>query len=613
MSNPQNILGKFNSYAYHHILMACNSMTTANALTETTEITTFQHAHSQARYAPRFINNNKDTAYVVLIDSTTDARFFITDASWENIMTMNNYVGQGNVPQSTTMSLDGTLDIVEPLGANFLNVLVNVCNDLETDPVGLVFVLKTIFVGHKDDGTTELISNIKPLLFINYDITSVFNSSGAQYKMQFVGAVNGLGKLPHVQKIFEGLEFEVNISESLHTAFERLTTAINEKYILYKKQAIEEFSKTYEGNATQFFDSNYRDVEYRIIADDVYKSSAYRMGDNEKTELKTTGSTIAYNFGLNAGIEDIINKLMASSVGVNKAGVDGVDGTKYIYKIVSGLNSTNTKIIVEYYIKQYEIIEMPYEAAINGDEYPVREGQSIEFDYIFTGNNVDIKTFDIKMEMGMAFFQLAASTDALNNVVVQTDEPQAANAPLTPRPLRPLFLGSRIKDNISRNTSHPSYSSAFQAILSKHAALENIEAKMVIYGNPTLLAETLVLPKDLKNTNTIMSSPTLAKVNIKMPKDANDVNTEYVDFWYKGYYTIFGVKNVFSGGVFTQELDMLSIPVESEPATRTPIAPTPPDVSNISLDAQADNTINAKSPTDVEEQTVGTVLNAGNV
>jgi len=422
MSNPQNILGKFRSYAYHHILMVCNNTTAAEALTNTSEITTFQHPRDKDRYIARPIGNDENNKYVTLIDGTTDARYYITSATWENIIAMENTVGKGDIPQSTSMSLEGELEIMEPLGASFLNRLTDVCDVLDTDPVGLIFVLKTIFVGHNDDGTTEMISNIKPLLFVNYDINAIFDSSGAKYKMMFVGVVNGLGKLPHTQKIFNGFSFKVNPTDTLAQTFDNIAVKINNAYSLYKKQAVAEYaqslyksSKTAGTNASitdaysesqKFFDVNYREVEYKIFAND-YTDPKYRAADNESVRIANKQDDASFNFGKDVGVEDIIKRIMASSTGViTDAKPDAVTGKKYIYKIASGLNSSNDKYVVEYYINRYEIAVLPYEAAFNGQEFTPSPGQSIEFNYIFTGKNVDIKNFDIKMEMGMAFFQL---------------------------------------------------------------------------------------------------------------------------------------------------------------------------------------------------------------
>ncbi len=606
MSNPQNILGKFGSYNYHHMLMVCNNTEAAEELMNTSEITAFQRTpqsirDEKLRFAPRSINGaTSKNKYITLIDGTSDARFYITEASWENIIAMENTIGSDGIPESTSMSLDGELEIVEPLGAKFLNTLTNACDSLETDPVGLVFVLKTIFVGYNDDGTTEMISNIKPLLFINYDITAIFDSSGAKYKMAFVGAINGMGKLPHTQRIFNGLNFNIG-DGNLSDTFKIISKNVNDKYKDFLQRAKFDFTKILYNNASSanktltaadavsqanaFFDKNYRGVEYKVFAPE-YDNQRYKAGDNESVRIKTKQELGSFNYGDNIGIEEIIKKVMASSTGVidDGTGRGTKDGKKYIYKIVSGLKSSADKFIVEYYIKKYELAVVPFDAVSKGEDYKPAQGQLITFNYIFTGKNVDIKNFDIKMEMGMAFFQIAATTDTLPDTKTPLEGKTSTNIKAggsaivagngkTIRPKTPLFLGSKMKQPMARNTRNPGDSAHFQSLLNRHAALENIEAKMLIYGNPQLLDEMLIAPSALNKEETEtptkdatinprwLNTPTLVKVNIKMPVDNSDVNTEYEDFWYTGFYSLFAVKHIFQDGEFLQELDLMSIPV----------------------------------------------------
>jgi len=611
MSTPRNILGQFRSYAYHHILLVCNNSIAAEELANTSEIVVFQQPSDRSRYASRQTGNSAENRYITLIDGMTSARFYITGATWENIIAMENFVGAGNIPQSTSMSLNGELDIMEPLGANFLNVLTDACDDLDTDPVGLVFVLKTVFVGHTTQGTTEMISNIRPLLFINYDISAVFDASGAKYKMGFVGATNGMGKLPQTQQIFKGFSFKIGQSDSLAETFTSLATKINTSYSAFLEQAQIDFAQTLydasvrEGNpltaqesadnATKFFDANYRPVEYRIFAPDYTDGAVYSAGDNENIRVSNNTADGAFNFGPKVGVEEIIKRIMASCSGVINDSKGREDGTKYIYKITSGLNSSSTQFIVEYHVNRYAMSMLPYEAAFNGAVFEPLPGESITFDYIFTGNNVDIKSFDIKMEMGMAFFQIAATTDTIptqhttkegnrSRQVKTTGSSVVASNGQTRRSATPLFLGSKIEQPMARNTRNPIDSASFQALLNRHAALETLEAKMVIYGNPQLLNEMQVLPSELNRQETEpardgqtinpswLNTPTLVKINIKMPVDTNDVNTEYRDFWYTGFYTLFGVKQIFNDGEFTQELDLMSLPVSDklEQHTDTP-------------------------------------------
>lgn len=600
------MLGKFDTYAYHHLLVVCNSTTAAESLIKTQEIVKFQHPTNPAeRYKARDIGKAGEK-YVTLIDGSTDARFFITDVNWTNYIAADPEIGKDDIAQSTTMSLDGEMEIVEAYGASFLNRLTDIADELDSDPTGLVFVLKTIFVGRNTTGHTEMINTVRPLMFVAIDITAVFQSSGAQYKIEFVGLTNGAARLPQPQKIFGGLSLTIDPT-SLQKTMENLEININEKYAGFKEKAKKDFSKTltelniYQQDieATKFLEDNYRDVVYKIVLDKVYNDDTrYKAGDISHTRTKEddTGE-MATNYGPDVSIENILSEILKHCGGIlDDANGNGtpVNDTnkkplKYIYKIVSIIMSSPTEYVVEYHIKRYLAAENAYEQqAKNGVIIPL-PGQSIEFDYIFTGHNVDIKDFDIKMEMGMAFFQLAGTSNNIpdQNTSINGDESKTVNiggASTVGNPGKkqrkstPLFLGTTISNPAMRNTTRPIDTAGFQALLDRHASLENISASMVIYGNPQLLDEMTLMPSEVQMSvpqtedpakdKTInpqwMSTPTLIKVNIKMPVDTNDVNTEYETFWYTGWYSLQVVENKFSDGVFTQELGMYSIPISDQ-------------------------------------------------
>ena len=606
MSKPQNILGKFDTYAYHHILVVCNSTTAAESLATVRDITQFQHPRNPTeRYKARDIGSTGGK-YVTLIDGMTDARFYITDVRWTNYISDDGIIGKGNMAQSTTMSTDGEIEIEEAMGASFLNRLTDISDELDSDPVGLVFLLKTIFVGRNANGLTEMISTVRPIMFVAVDITAVFQSSGAKYKMEFVGIFNGAGRMPQAQKIFEGLSFNMKPT-SLGDTMESLQITINDAYLGFKQKAIKDFAKTFtelkEGaaiaEAAVFLHENYRDVKYKIVLDDVYlkDKDRYKAGDisNVRNAETTEGTTV--NFGTNISVENILSSIMAACDGVlqdsngNGTPVNTFDKkpSKYTFKIISVLVSTPTEYIIEYHIIRYLQAEQAYSQQLKNGEIIPLPGQSIEFNYIFTGKNVDIRDFDIKMEMGLAFFQLAATTNNVPSQKTITDGPKSqtvnvggdstvANPGRKTRKSTPLFLGTTLSKPQMRNTKRPIDSAGFQAMLDRHASLENISASMVIYGNPQLLDEMTILPSEMAlstpqteipvKDKTInpqwMSTPTLIKVNIKMPVDTNDVNTEYEDFWYTGWYNLQVVENIFSDGVFTQELGMFSIPISDQ-------------------------------------------------
>lgn len=164
---------------------------------------------------------------------------------------------------------------------------------------------------------------------------------------------------------------------------------------------------------------------------------------------------------------------------------------------------------------------------------------------------------------------------------------------------KPLFLGMSIKDSILRNKRFPGPATSYAALLARHAAYENLEARMVIHGNPQLLEETTQLPGDLDPTITgiqpavisvdgferlpeeeqirhiwtaVHRTPAYVKVNVKMPnssiafpkgEDQFDDGDFAEDFWYTGWFFVYGINNVFDDGEFTQEIEMFSLPTDA--------------------------------------------------
>ena len=265
---------------------------------------------------------------------------------------------------------------------------------------------------------------------------------------------------------------------------------------------------------------------------------------------------------------------------------------------------------------------------------------------MFTGKNVDVLEFDIKMDMGMSFFQTVAtassgistqgeSTDnskvtsvsVANGTVAKEVPPAKVAGPfeyLDPKfaaaeepiekaqpPIEktkkniktPLFLGTTIKDPVVRNKRNPLESAAFNALLTRHAAYENVECSMKIAGNPQLLDESTPTPVEVAlggtgalgdpiPTNTglqrIFKTPALIKVNVKFP-DNNEL-TGVTDFWYRGFYNLYAITQSFDNGLFTQELQMFSLPVEDDEGTEDKLSSveekTTPTAAQLSASVQ---------------------------
>jgi len=220
----------------------------------------------------------------------------------------------------------------------------------------------------------------------------------------------------------------------------------------------------------------------------------------------------------------------------------------------------------------------------------------IEYDYIYTGRNIDILEFDIKMNMGMVYLQGMTIANPYKQpgqqVAIAGTHPAGIDI-LTRQNGQniPVFFGTNIKTASIKDTQDTKQTSQFSYSMTKHASLESIEAAVKITGNPHLLGSINATtdPKNMAQRVNIPSAddnfakfsdwslaPCFAKINIKMPRNNDDQslftgsqtsedetsksNDYAVDFWFSGYYFIYGIQHVFDNGEFYQNLQALGIP-----------------------------------------------------
>lgn len=638
-----SILEDFASYSYYHILLACDSFATADELSVSSEILQFKrvifsnegavnYALAQSRasgrplesipltgeyygdkYQPRPVG--RAGQYITLIDGSEDSDFTINAAKWATVFVPDTITMDGE-SYASTLELDGELEIIEPNGVNFLNVISQrVCDCLHTDPSGVVFVLKTIFVGQHESGSYETIPTVRPLLFTMLDISAEIDSGGAKYTLSFVGAENGTGKLQPAVAIANQVNLNIAPKMPLAAALAEYGEALNGEY----EKQLAQFAEELNYADADSLKKEYRPVKYKIELD-VDPNSADRYDDtytitnieNIRTHNKDGDPVIAS--GHSTGVEEMIDRIMFSCERVILDGnpeyseSDKELTPRKAYKILSRLESDDKEFILYYKVVKYIPPLSSSDSIIaGGDLTPAHDSQILQFDYIFTGLNTSILDFKINMNMGMAFFQtmmtsgnVSGQENALNG---QTDGRAAGpsdftvasagkNACSMPGPdgrmgryLTPLFLGGEVRSNIVKNSKQPLSSASFRSLMNRWASFENLEAKIVIRGCVELLDQVL----DSADAQTIervglntdnrdfdarekqfvnLNVPNFIKLNIKMP-DSNGLFPEYSPFWYQGFFYVLSVNNMFDGGNFTQEVEMMSIPQVNEEVTIT--------------------------------------------
>lgn len=416
-----NPLLDYRSYSYHHVLAIANDTRVVDELLKSTKLSDFIHTDKNRRELRANPNDPSGAtgSYVVLINGMQDADFVINAAKWQNIMTP----GFG-ASATTTMAVEGTMTIIEPKGVRFFNAMNDALSKLGVEPSDATFILKTIFVGHHSKLSnieTENIMNVKPITFVPYDITVDFSEVGASYDLSFVATTNGASKLPQVANMSQLRSISID-KPSLQSAMDALQNKLQQQY----ETQYEEILKNNPSLENLY--EKIRKVKYQIKLHPMYTKPDYKIDDIQNAATSETGEQNNKNqiitFGPNTTIESAIKMIMESSKQVKEDGKQQPDKTQRIFKIHSTIKSQvgpQAEYVVTYYIMPYDIVTAPVEEALSGSPSIEKKYRVLSFDYIFTGKNVNVLSYDMKMEMGLLFFQTIAGTNAVNKTSESTN------------------------------------------------------------------------------------------------------------------------------------------------------------------------------------------------
>lgn len=575
-----NPLHKYRTYSYKHILIACDTTLVAEHISDLGGEDIFNEIITQKGAGGRTPNQDGANAdgilintvsgkgkYAIIINGFSDSEFFISKASWETLLSPNYSTKTPNRDYVTTVATEGTLTVVEPRGFRFLNVINSAGIALGCGPVAITWVLKTVFIGQLDTGLPDYISNIKPFLFSLLNVTASFDEGGSTYEMPVVACSNGIAKAPHYSRLNVNT-LTVPPDCTLHAAMIKLEKLLNDTYT-YKLQELRNQGFLELSNETQ------RELRYRINLDEVYHGDDYTL---DKFLMTQSGpgerSGGAITFGNNVDIEYMVRQvMMRCSKVVNAA----KEQPNKIFKLYTVFSSDREYGYVTINVKQMQVPE----SVADDKLLPGTDFDALEFDYIYTGKNLDVLDFQIRMEQGLAFFQtLQVVEPPVGDQIMHAKAPVSDGSRSVASPdtikdtsfIMPVAPNERL---LSRSVKDPLSTQEFNTALSKYSTMETLEAAMTIHGNPLLLNDLNLLPRDFEPGQTSGSTanrllprwqtaPALCKVNISMPSNNSllgvDQNgTFQIPFWYRGYYSILSIDHTFEMGMFKQRLNMINV------------------------------------------------------
>jgi len=558
MSDPQNILAKYRTYSYHHILIACDNEAAARYIRESNRLSVFRDLNEaqsvvitdenkvisvdQLAESTGKIEKVGVGSYVVILNGMIDTAFVIRDVEYFTATAAST----DKHDKFTSIAVEGKMTVEEPRGIRFMNALNGACDLLQSDPTGVIWMLKTIFVGHGIDVVnrtefSDYITDLRPLEFMIYDVTGTFSNTGGVYEISFAGANNGAARFPQFSRVAQDITFTPTDAK-LSTSMAELIRQMNDKSVRNRNCVIEALKKAYSDLDTTKLDE-FRLVEYAIVMEDPYTDDVYEIDGWTDQERDLVTGTGALKFGMKSTVEQAIRHIMDRCSRVLKDRTEGdEDGTKYTWKIHSEItmvgkgtsnplgNSPFEKDIIQvvYRVRRHaEVTNRVVELVLNrNDDSPDKvtsqaiKDNLIEFDYLFSGKNTDIINFDLKMEMGLAFLQTIASTNTIGtgtNQIAGTEldnarsiaanesakgNPDVSRTNATaddvepPKPAvlirskTPIFPSTNENNVRTKNIRGAQDSTLYQSMLSKHAALESVAAMLTIHGNPYLMSQT---------------------------------------------------------------------------------------------------------------------------
>lgn len=615
-----NELHKFRSYSYHHILIAANTTIAAIEVIENkTNLEAFLHPSMEKEKKYDAIpSKSGNGSYIVLINGMTDAEYLINAVEWEAIFDPD---AKSSNPHASFV--EGTMEVVEPRGVRFMNLFKIACDNLRSDPNGLTFVLKTIFVGYTDDDTTYQVLDVKPFQFFIYDITGEFSNAGSNYNISFVGQVNGTSRLPQFSTVQQANVSGGTIKDAIASLEDTLNKAAKQAHadLIKKLEETNRADKTdSRGNIINKTPKG-RPVRYSIK---VHEDFASMPLDNTHARNQTIAAKA--NLGTPSGIdiETAISDIMYCSTGIMKImNEDASDNKGYrtIFKIESALTSSLEEVAIIYSVKKCKVPVITKDnrgkkGTIIDPNITTRE--VIEFDYLYTGQNVDVLEYDMKMAMGLVFFQSLGSANNLpakagagsgNTATLSNGQGAAINdVDVAMRDLTVVPIPASIADPAARNKVEPAKTADYRTFMARQSMLESVESKLRIVGIPWLLEAFNLTPDEAssQNMNAQKEDLPLIKVRVRMPTEnfSDGGNDEYTEeFWYNGYFYIISCRNIFRDGRFEQELDLISLMYEElvQPSSSQP-APTKSSTSSPTSSTDKKSTVNPTQNTTAEQK-----------
>lgn len=428
LSNYPNPLDNFRSYTYHFILTV-SPTTEAMRKQVGPQARPLYSTVSSVKMGGKLELGNGEDAWLIL-DTRRFSQYSVTEFDVEHIYGTGDPKNP-SIPKSTSW-----MKVIDTTGFTFFNFLQDVMrNKVKSSRLSSFFLLNILFIGHRDDDTTEVISSCyMPLQLLT--MSAEVDYRGSICTMQFMETESGLER-DSVAWQLGTLGSQVTVvtdpgKNSVADMVNALETKLNENSLNYYRNYIQkdkddknsvqqkEKDGTIPGGKLVQYMFNlpqeWSGAETKVTAAGVskrieqeFKATKVQDGltaDQQQAvaaEIKKVEEQISFaesgasqmSFSEKMTIADALTNILKSSEAILRMGSAEARerGTAVTFKIATNITSDQGTYIIHYDIYPYRHA-LP-NLTVTSQDRMADDSNVIYYDYIFTGKNSHIEDMKI--------------------------------------------------------------------------------------------------------------------------------------------------------------------------------------------------------------------------
>lgn len=541
---PYNPLDEFQSYSTQFILLASRTTEKAKAFTsESADILTA--VNNTTKLGDPVVYGDSTNDVYLLIDTRRFSQFTIENVRYDVLIN-----GLQKSASTSNLATDLSMTVLDAVGISFANFMQWLMDEqMKTNYDGMIFLLKTVFVGHNADGSTTTVSSETiPMHLLRMDIDLTY--ARGSYTLEFMPNMNfDVSRNARLLTISTATTCSTGKGNKLGALIDSLETNLNTKSKKFydEVQAIVAAS-TKPGNQAKTVG---RLVQYQITIPESWQdwevagasiggtleTKFFSKEAKNKTSPETSSSTsgsvkdsyaaTARGASITDALDSIFKQVSKIAEMANFTQSPGTDGFITFYKHIVGLTSDDKTVVVHVDVVEFKVPNVVAQKAVdtaastslsaNDSEFYVTVNETdsagnptgvqkkipkdfLEWDYIYTGKNDSILDMEIKIQdfQFLLASNLRAGDFALRGASDTTTSPDSTGQTdnddlLYARDYDPLILpmdpDSALKNFKNRSTFLKSEAEGLEALKKMQQYTKNLS--MFYAASPITVSMTI--------------------------------------------------------------------------------------------------------------------------